>query len=329
MQRLKWLDIMKGIGICLIMLSHTCRLHTIGIFLFASYIPLFFLTAGYTIKITDRGINLKSKAKRLLYPYLFYAILFTIVHTIKSHLIGEASEASLDRWIGILYGRLTLMATPSTNNVKFLVDGPLWFLPALFTAFIPVNYFISLKNSRKPIIALLFLGYTMACCYLPIFLPWCLDEFLIASLFIVVGHYFKRHIDRPYNNIVIPATVLYLILVYFNGNINMAFRDYGIYNALSIIPFFFIGIIGSYLIYCLSIKLQPCRLGDFFSIAGRDSLRLMCIHIPLFEAYDFVIKTGIESFDILLKISLAFAVSRLIGILVDRLKHRIPLFGYL
>lgn len=98
--RLQWLDTLKGIGILLIMISHAFyNIPYMGIYLWACYIPLFFMASGYTFKPTHNlQETMKKKAKRLLCPYFIYACIFTALHSIVS-----PGDTSLMRWVGILY----------------------------------------------------------------------------------------------------------------------------------------------------------------------------------------------------------------------------------
>lgn len=48
--RKEWLDTVKGIGIILVMLAHSCGIPLVGGVLLASHMPMFFVATGYTYK---------------------------------------------------------------------------------------------------------------------------------------------------------------------------------------------------------------------------------------------------------------------------------------
>lgn len=75
MKRYKYLDVARGIGLMLVVISHSCGLNS---YLINFYIPLFFVLSGYTYKSgRSYGENVIKKAKRLLVPYFGYsAVLF-------------------------------------------------------------------------------------------------------------------------------------------------------------------------------------------------------------------------------------------------------------
>lgn len=72
--RIEWVDIAKGYGIILVMLSH-CYINKIYRFWFASFfMGLFFFLSGYTFHVRTPYLPyLRRKARSLLIPYLFIA----------------------------------------------------------------------------------------------------------------------------------------------------------------------------------------------------------------------------------------------------------------
>ncbi len=81
-QRLVWLDALKGIGMLLIVLSHS-ELDVPGKnYLVSGFIPLFFIATGYTFSFRDsiKQIALK-RSKRLLIPYFVYGIMIVVLFT--------------------------------------------------------------------------------------------------------------------------------------------------------------------------------------------------------------------------------------------------------
>lgn len=68
MKHWKYLDVARGIGLLLVIISHSCGLSP---YLINYYIPLFFVVSGYLYKPgRSYGENVVHKAKRLLVPYL-------------------------------------------------------------------------------------------------------------------------------------------------------------------------------------------------------------------------------------------------------------------
>ena len=71
MKHWKYLDVARGIGLLLVIISHSCGLSP---YLINYYIPLFFVVSGYLYKPgRSYGENMAHKAKRLLVPYFGYS----------------------------------------------------------------------------------------------------------------------------------------------------------------------------------------------------------------------------------------------------------------
>ena len=87
-----WLDLAKCFGIVMIVISHTnIRIPVVTFLAGMFFIPLFFVSAGYTYR--NKGETFKTfvldKAKRLLIPYFICNILlvgyFTVLGGFSNH----------------------------------------------------------------------------------------------------------------------------------------------------------------------------------------------------------------------------------------------------
>ena len=106
-------DMLKGIGILLVIIGHTF-MKEIGPYIQAFHMPLFFIVAGYFFKykpVKDRFIR---DFRRLIIPYLFVVIMTALIAFAKD--LKETGE--IDLHLGTLYECGT----------------PAWFLLALFGA---------------------------------------------------------------------------------------------------------------------------------------------------------------------------------------------------
>ena len=85
MKRYQYLDVARGFGLLLVIISHSCGLSR---FLINYYIPLFFVVSGYIYK-EGRSYkeNIEHKAKRLLIPYFGYSAVLLAVYVLwEEHL---------------------------------------------------------------------------------------------------------------------------------------------------------------------------------------------------------------------------------------------------
>ena len=78
MKHWKYLDVARGIGLLLVIISHSCGLSP---YLINYYIQLFFVVSGYLYKPgRSYGENMAHKAKRLLVPYFGYSALLLVFY---------------------------------------------------------------------------------------------------------------------------------------------------------------------------------------------------------------------------------------------------------
>ena len=105
MKRYQYLDVARGFGLLLVIISHSCGLSR---FLINYYIPLFFVVSGYIYK-EGRSYkeNIEHKAKRLLIPYFGYSAVLLAVYVLMGRTLAETKASAF----GILYSRYCLYDT--------------------------------------------------------------------------------------------------------------------------------------------------------------------------------------------------------------------------
>lgn len=90
--RIKWIDISKGIAILTVIIGHVKSIpwEPWRKIIFSFHTPLFFIVAGYTASANLSWKNIKKYANRLLGPYLFASVLVSIVRMLQgSNLLTE------------------------------------------------------------------------------------------------------------------------------------------------------------------------------------------------------------------------------------------------
>ncbi len=169
------------------------------------------------------------------------------------------------------------------------------------------------------------------CTFLPIYLPWCIDEVFMASLFVIFVYELKdrEQLLKPKFISLLCLMLVYVLLITINGGTNMAFRVYGNLVFFSIILFFFIGVVGTLMWYCVSKMIEYTFLGDALAMIGRLSLRLMCVHLPLFQIMNAALKIDNTLFTAILNISISIAIALLMEKICNRYKKRTPILAYL
>lgn len=273
--RLPYVDIVKGFGIILVLLSHSVY-PDLMYWANGFFMPLFYVSSGYTDKTENvSAVLVWKKLKRLLIPYLFFNIA----------LLAYYSHWSLLDILGVLYSRIGLYLKRPEENIMFFSSGnqPMWFLTSLFTSFLMYYVLLMVKTERKRMaLAVVFLIASFLARYLPILLPWSLDVAMVGALYIYVGRMMRKydvlnHIKPLYALLLLFCT--YMVVHYINGMENMSMRVYGRLLFFSV----YCGVAGSCCLFWFSKAIQNTRVGGGISWIGQNSLVLFCVQIPFIE----------------------------------------------
>ncbi len=220
-KRIEWIDNAKFIGIFFVMLSHfeICPDYLRDFFT-PFYLAIFFFCSGYCyVPRDDFRSFLKKKIRQLVIPWFIYSNLNIILSNIKSFKHHKSS--------------FRVEVFRNLLQIRYF-DERLWFIPALFSAYLVFYFVIREYHRKKDTKALLLLCVFLAFLrklykkymnpmLLPwklINLPWHIDYIPTALLFMVLGYlfcnnweeYFDREIDWTKRIIIIG---IYLFLVYF------------------------------------------------------------------------------------------------------------------
>jgi fucose 4-O-acetylase-like acetyltransferase len=179
---LDWIDVAKGLGIVLVVMSHTVAGPVMELaFLF--HMPLFFILSGYLYRERPSSGFIMAKAKSLLVPYgVFLVLIFGATH------MGA-----------IMHGQLGLQPVIDVVYGGKRLTGPLgvfWFVTCLFVAQVAYNALANRCSSRTVLawwVAAIGLGGAALVAVWPqLNLPWCLDLVPVAMGFFGIGHWLKE-----------------------------------------------------------------------------------------------------------------------------------------
>ena len=252
------------------------------------FIPLFFVSAGYTYR--NKGESFKNfaldKAKRLLIPYFICNILLVSYFTVT----GGFSKPAL---LGIFYSRSMLMAPGSVWNMGLMncLNAPTWFLTCIFLAYC-IYHVIDCKcedasKRRKLILVAMAAGILLAKVSL-VLLPWGLENALFFLGFMEAGRILKegglswlRKNEWIYANFLIGFVIISYLNVTGNNVVNVSINQYG----RSMIGYFLVGTAGSLL--CMkAAELTEKYLKVFvrpLAFVGRHTMAIMCWHLLAIE----------------------------------------------
>ncbi|ALP91164.1 acyltransferase family protein [Clostridium butyricum] len=291
-KRIDFIDIMKGIGIILVICGHISQLNTLNTWIYSFHMPLFFFISGITFSMSKKENFIRKKVKKILIPYFIFSILTFIYWSLIERKLRGDNTSILSQFIGIFISQ-----GGEYNHVYNIV---MWFLPCLFVTEVTF-YLIRNKFSNKLIYCILaissILGFELSKS-VNIRLPWSIDTMFIAIVFYGIGYLVSNKIlnyEKIRNKNLINFLFIFILLtinIYcscLNGRVDMNNGRY--YNYLLYLISAFCGIACIYLIslYC-NFK--------FIKFLGINSLILMCIHEPLkrilLKIISVTIKTDID-----------------------------------
>ena len=240
-KRLDYLDMVKGIGIILVVIGHsTVASDSVVTWLASFHMPLFFIVSGMLIQYLQEEQRefrtlIIRKARSIMLPYVTFSV---IILLIKLYYVIATPELMPTRDF-----QIAIVDTFSLEGISVM-----WFLPALFIG--EMFFFLLLKilKSKKhyviPIVALLFAvipvlikptlnqwsaQYTsLGAIFLLGFLAMLLRAFVVVA-FLTMGYYIQKVAEKiEVKKIVgvivgVIAILVTPILAFWNGRVDLHF----------------------------------------------------------------------------------------------------------
>ena len=299
--RYKHLDIVKGISLIFILMSHSCGFpYNISRFFISYFVPIFFIVSGY-LQVDKYSTKefVSRRVHKLIFPYFGYNFLILVIYYFW-HGFNSLKEFLL-AIIGIFYSNYCLYYPIGAEfNIFFyrIENSPTWFLTTFFCA--NILFLIYVKHCdniiKRIIILFLFIAATQILSHFPIFLPWGIDKAFLGTVFMIIGYEFKKtrffEFKSNYNTIITLfinciVAFLYNQITIINPGVNMSIREYGSYGIFSVILFICAGFCGSFIFIHFSKLINHTQLFSLpFSIVGRYGISIMSLHLILFRILD-------------------------------------------
>lgn len=264
--RIEEIDILKSIGIILMIMGHIGFGKTFDFYIHAFHMPMFYIISGFLYKKSNKSLKkfLIKKVKTLLVPYYVFAIIHYVAWTIIN--IGLKKEV-------VLINPLLHILCFNTDGMP--ISGALWFLTSLFFVDIMYYFIDYIKNSWIKLITIIII--TISGCIIPQFfrLPLALDTAFMGIGLYTIGH-LLRSINKEKNYII--ASILLIsgsTLCFINGYINVRM---GIYS--NIIIYFIVAICmtGGLYIICTKLKSFHWHIIREAKFIGKNSLVYLCLN---------------------------------------------------
>lgn len=279
-RRIEYLDLAKGINICLVVLFHTVGSglggdnHFMGSnlswALLAFLMPSYFFMSGFFFR-ADKGFMdyCIKKINRLIVPLLAFVIIGCFPWRLKSFLASSTALFSL--------------ADLSDRFCILYPTSAIWFLIVLF--FDSIFYYLIYRNFTTPSIRLLFSGvfslFGLFLSYYGIKLPLFLDVSFTCLFFYALGYYVYNHTELPHLIIskknlallsVITILTYYLLIELFGiGRAEYAYNGFDM-------PVFWVyiyALLGTFILLVISQLIGKLTIISFF---GENSIVILCTH---------------------------------------------------
>lgn len=265
--RLEYVDIAKGIGIVLVVCSHSDALDLMWLMM-GLFVPIFYFCSGYTYSMKGTFKEcMKKRFRKMIVPYLFFNILMLCVFL----------HFSMREIVGIFYSRFCLYPLDVFPNVKFLTSGnyPMWFLTSMIVSYL-FFYILVLFKKRRCWFLLSYAILTILLTKCPILLPWSIDTAFLTASFMYVGMVVRNRNFISANLWQVGLIVIaYVGLQIIGGEINLSVRMYG----TSVFIYFVLGCIGSFVVLWGSKYLEGTLVGKMLLSLGQHSLTIFCVQM--------------------------------------------------
>lgn len=276
--RIEYFDVIKGIGIILVILGHMTRFTSFSNkAIYTFHMPLFFLVSGYFISFRDKYKDfVKKKATQLLLPYFFSCLCVLVIQIIKQVILGKTLEQVLQTFGKLIYSFVYGSGMEYYKPFYIPPIGVLWFLLALFISLITVRKFLEYKYGPVYIVLLAYAGYLSS---MLLWLPFSVQAGFTVSIFVYIGYLANKNgfLEEKTNPlIVIFALGIWLFGIFFGKGLYVFFNGYG--NGLFSIV---VGICGTYIVLLISRFI--CKHLNFLTkilvFFGKNSLIVLCFHL--------------------------------------------------
>lgn len=335
MKRDKYVDIVKGICIILVVYVHLNIItnnfnminNYIQIFIYQFFLSVFFIVSGFYLKNMDKPKEfINTKVKKWYIKLILYYIPFVLLHNVFIKLgIYE---------IGKIYGdKITAVYSIKTMIIKIVeaillmgrepLLGALWFFITQIIAMIGLTiiyYIVNIiikkyhLNKEKIIFTILIILMFISTALTQIFsftIPR-ISIAITAMILIYIGYYFNQIINLKYNNkfilfvsiITLICNTLYVDKLRMNKNI-----------IINPVTFLTSAIAGLYLLCFIGKRIEENRIGKLLETCGRYSFYIMVFHFISFKLAMLIIHYfKIENITVLS--DLEPSTSNIIGVII-------------
>lgn len=267
-KRIEWLDILRGIGIILMVFGHICYSGNSYRWIYSFHMAIFFFAAGFVYKKKNVWEDILHRAYTILIPYFAYGLLTLIYWYFVERHFKDIGISFMQGFTGLLKGQY--------ETLQFNI--PLWFLPCFFITMVTYNIISNLSNKK--------LGYTFitVLTIIYIFVPfkpmlWGIDKIFKYILFVMLGEAASHlNITDKLNLSVIKQVIVTIILfaasIFTSGRLTQTRGIWFITATIGCMACIFLSMLISNR-HILKTSIQQI---------GRAAMIILCLHGPVYRA---------------------------------------------
>jgi len=271
--RIEYIDVAKGITICLVVLGHVRNLpYPLNSIIYSFHMPLFFLLSGYFIKREDVLYAAKRMIPTLIVPYIFVGSII-----ISENIIVDIACGNPFDYVNLL----SLFGVCWCFDEQIVSVGAIWFLIVLYLSKLWLLFSLRLRNRTS----FLILGATLSILVSKVanlLIPFGFQQALVCVLYVYIGFMCKNYklfdVKVP-NNIML--LVIHVSILPFMGRLGVATRtnDYSL-GIISVM-------ISSFLSWLIVLTIKRVndtnlklwlQIKKFFIWCGKMSLLILAVH---------------------------------------------------
>lgn len=277
------LDVIKGIGILLVIWGHCCYSNRI-VYLF--HMPLFFFATGCLMSVK------KQTAKKVIssigYPYLFFSIFFFFYWLlVESRLRTDIPEFPIICDIDTMSYKIQVFLNIFCGFCKqgsFAQNEVLWFLPTLLSCELIILFLVKKFSSLLSwVVVISLVLFTISFRRFQIDLPLALDRALLVTPFMLFGFCFYNNYSMLRKTYIRKFIFLFVSILGFIAIVylrdDMLFDIFS-FNIYSWNWFYFVSLLGIACVFAMANFLSDSK-GLIW--LGQNSILLMIYHIPILK----------------------------------------------
>ena len=198
-------DLLKGVGMLLIVFAHTSELYPVGdistitpvtFFLFAyreSLMAAFYIASGYGFRKRSIGKCISQQFKTLFKPYAYTGLATTIAHfVIHYKTFGNWNNAVYETYKVLGGFVLGLPHTATYFGQEFFSCGPMWYLLALMIGWILLDIILNIfpeSYIKWAVLGTMLLGWGISLVWEA---PFCIAQGMVTVPYLYIGFLAKK-----------------------------------------------------------------------------------------------------------------------------------------